>query len=183
MCLDSDFFDLWRSCGDCNITYSQPECQLSCHSCLAGEGEDTTEHPAPRADQLLAIPDAGCSVDRRTFQLDCRPLSQGHCGEIWLADTLSAPASFFGSHCFAYHLPAIEFNEGLAVHALQRLPIVTMQTSLTVQPPLHSFQIPTRVLRRIHNTGGKRAVLIRQASALIFIKASCPGLCRCHSPP
>ena len=88
VCLDSDFFDLWRSCGDCNITQSQPECQLSCQSCLAGEGIDTSEHPAPRADQLLAIPHAGCSVDRRSFQLECRPQSQGHCGETWLADIL-----------------------------------------------------------------------------------------------
>lgn len=88
MCLDSDFFDLWRSCGDCNITYSQPECQLSCHYCLAGEGIDTSDHPAPRADQLLAIPAAGCSVDRQSFQLECRPLSQGNCGKTWLADLL-----------------------------------------------------------------------------------------------
>lgn len=86
MCLDSDFFDLWRSCGDCNITSAQPQCQLSCEYCLAGEGLDTADHPAPRADQLLAIPAAGCSVGRRDFQVACRPLSEGTCGETWLAD-------------------------------------------------------------------------------------------------
>lgn len=84
MCLDSDIFDLWRSCEDCNITYSPPECQLSCNSCLAGEGVDTADRPAPRADQLLAIPAAGCSAERRNFQLECRPLSEGTCGETWL---------------------------------------------------------------------------------------------------
>ena len=82
MCLDSDIYDLWRSCGDCNITYIEPECQLSCEYCLAGEGTDTASVPAPRADQVLDIPAVGCSVDRRDFQLKCRPLSEGNCGEL-----------------------------------------------------------------------------------------------------
>ena len=110
MCLDSDFFDLWRSCGDCNITYSQPECQLSCQYCLAGEGIDTSQIPAPRADQLLAIPSAGCSVDRRNFQLECRPLSEGNCGETRHHDVLqfysqlpAAPAS-----CSSFHNAAMQ---------------------------------------------------------------------------
>ena len=85
MCLDSDIFDLWRSCGDCNITNAEPECQLSCEYCLAGEGLDTVDVPAPRADQVLAIPAAGCSVDRRDFNLECRAQSEGNCGETWLA--------------------------------------------------------------------------------------------------
>ena len=84
MCLDSDIFDLWRSCGDCNISRTEPECQLSCEYCLAGEGIDTAEHPAPRADQILSIPAEGCSVDRRDFELECRPQSAGSCGETCL---------------------------------------------------------------------------------------------------
>ena len=83
MCLNSDFFDLWRSCGDCNITNTEPQCQLSCGNCLAGEGVDTTRTPAPFADQQLAIPALGCSVNRRNFQLACRPQSEGSCGETW----------------------------------------------------------------------------------------------------
>lgn len=81
MCLDSDIFDLWRSCGDCNITDTNPECLLTCDYCTAGEGIDTADHPAPRATQTLAIPTAGCSVDRRDYQLECRPQSEGTCGK------------------------------------------------------------------------------------------------------
>ena len=80
MCLDSDIFDLWRSCGDCNVTYA-PQCQMSCQDCLAGEGEDTAEVPAPRADQQVAIPAAGCSIRRRNFELGCDRQSEGSCGE------------------------------------------------------------------------------------------------------
>ncbi|KAL3150426.1 hypothetical protein ABBQ32_000262 [Trebouxia sp. C0010 RCD-2024] len=80
VCLDSDFFDLWRSCGDCNISYTEPECRLSCDSCIAGEGEDTAEVPAPRADQQIAIPANGCSVRRRNYQLECDAQSEGACG-------------------------------------------------------------------------------------------------------
>ena len=83
MCLDSDFFDLWRSCGDCEVALLEPECQLSCSYCIAGEGIDTAELPAPRADQQLAIPAAGCSVDRRDFELECESLSEGNCGKVW----------------------------------------------------------------------------------------------------
>ena len=82
MCLDSDIFDLWRSCGDCNITKAEPECSLTCEYCLAGEGIDTAALPAPRQDQQLAIPEVGCSVDRRDFELECRAQSEGTCGKM-----------------------------------------------------------------------------------------------------
>ncbi|KAL3138988.1 hypothetical protein ABBQ32_005793 [Trebouxia sp. C0010 RCD-2024] len=82
VCLDSDFYDLWRSCGDCNITYLEPECEMTCEFCLAGEGEDTANVPAPRANQQVAIPAAGCSVVRRDFQLKCDPQSVGRCGVL-----------------------------------------------------------------------------------------------------
>ena len=81
MCLDSDYFDLWRSCGDCSIIQQEPECQLECTYCLAGEGIDTAELPAPRADQQIMVPSDGCSVDRRDFELECRPQSEGRCGK------------------------------------------------------------------------------------------------------
>ena len=84
MCLDSDIFDLWRSCGECNILRAESECQLSCTYCVSGEGLDTADVPAPRANQLLTIPAAGCSVDRRDYNLECRALSQGNCGKTWL---------------------------------------------------------------------------------------------------
>ena len=112
MCLDSDIFDLWRSCGDCNITRTEPECQLSCEYCLAGEGIDTADHPAPRADQVLAIPAQGCSVDRRDFELECRAQSQGTCGETWLrpmlCSTLTHPLlqQLLARCVITFHLPS-----------------------------------------------------------------------------
>ena len=66
----------------------EPECQLSCEYCLAGEGTDTVNVTAPRMDQVLAIPPAGCSVNRQDFQLTCREQSEGNCGKAWLADIL-----------------------------------------------------------------------------------------------
>ncbi|KAL3150424.1 hypothetical protein ABBQ32_000260 [Trebouxia sp. C0010 RCD-2024] len=57
-----------------------PECQMSCEYCIAGEGSDTAEFPAPWADQQIAIPAAGCSVRRRNFQLGCDLKSEGSCG-------------------------------------------------------------------------------------------------------
>ena len=95
MCLDGDFFDLWRSCGDCNITRFDPDCQLSCNYCTAGEGIDTAQLPAPRANQQLAIPAAGCSVDRLDYQLECRAQSTGTCGM----------ASLYTLQCLCYNSP------------------------------------------------------------------------------
>lgn len=98
VCLDSDIFDLWRSCGDCNVT-KLPDCQMVCQSCIAGEGTDTVGTAAPRADQLLTIPAVGCSIERHDFQLACREQSIGNCGKILLlwVNGCSKP------HCMCYN--------------------------------------------------------------------------------
>ena len=139
MCLDSDFFDLWRNCGDCNIT--QSDCQLSCHYCIAGEGIDTAELPAPRADQLLTIPSDGCSVDRRDYQLECRPQSEGNCGNVLMrAIPLLEFACLLRCHCF----PHAHYS------TITRLHLALPQCTLIYCVPHINCLLPTAF-------GGKRA--------------------------
>lgn len=133
VCLDSDFYDLWRSCGDCNITYLEPECEMSCEFCLAGEGEDTAKVPAPRANQQIAIPAAGCSVVRRDFQLECDPLSVGHCGEAHHRTT--APVSLSQQ----INWPALRACKGKAL----------LQRQLACYP-LCAPKLPTFCVRVLH---------------------------------